>query len=288
MPAQRTSARMPRRVIPHIDDLGACHGANAAFLGLAAAGLVTCGSVMVPGPWFREMAEAAATDPSLDVGVHLTLTSEWRACRWAPLSTTSRASGLVDPDGYFWPDVGSLQAHLVPEAAELEMRAQIDRALAAGMTPTHLDAHMAAAMLPELLGAHVGLAREYGLMPILPRSIRWAPDTDAYARCLAALDVAGAPVVDHCRGTLAVDADALAPAWEDVLQALPPGLTHLALHATIPGDFAHMAPDHAGWRFREYAFLREGGLRRLCAEHGIGTAGTRAMQAAWTARPWPR
>lgn len=286
--ANRPPAGPSRQLIPHIDDLGACHGANAAFLDLAAAGLATCGSVMVPGPWFREMAEAAAADPSLDIGVHLTLTSEWRTCRWAPLSTTSPASGLIDPDGYFWPDVQSLDAHLVPEAAEVEMRAQIERALAAGIRPTHLDAHMAAAMLPELLGAHVRLARDYGLMPILPRSIRWAPDPHAYARCVAALDAAGAPVVDHCRGTLAVDADALAPAWEDILQTLPPGLTHLALHATAPGDFAAMAPDHAGWRFREYAFLREGGLHRLCAAHGIGTTDTRALQATWTAAPAPR
>ena len=82
-----------RAVVPHVDDLGASHGANRAFLDLAARGLATCGSVMVPGPWFREIAEAACADPALDLGVHLTLTSEWSACRWAPISTVSRASG---------------------------------------------------------------------------------------------------------------------------------------------------------------------------------------------------
>jgi len=66
-----------RAVVPHVDDLGASHGANRAFLDLAARGLVTCGSVMAPGPWFREIAEAASADPALDLGVHLTLTSEW-------------------------------------------------------------------------------------------------------------------------------------------------------------------------------------------------------------------
>ena len=281
-----TSQALPppaRCVVPHADDLGACHGANAAFLRLAAAGLVTCGSVMVPGPWFRELADAAVADPALDIGVHLTLTSEWRTCRWGPLSTTSRASGLLDGDGYFWPDVSSLRAHLVPEAAEAEMRAQVERALAAGLAPTHLDAHMAAAMLPELLDAHVRLGREYGLVPILPRSIGWAPDPAAYARCVAALDAAGAPVLDHCRGTLPVDAAGLGPGWEAVIGGLPPGTTHLALHPTAPGEFAAMAPDHAGWRFREYAFLCRGGLRDLCVGHGVATAGTRALQRAWRA-----
>src|SRR3954462_7143579 len=93
-----------RAVILHVDDLGMCHGGNQAFLELAAAGLVSCGSVMVPAPWFREIAEAGAADPSLDLGIHLTLTSEWARYRWAPISTISRSSGLIDADGYFWRD----------------------------------------------------------------------------------------------------------------------------------------------------------------------------------------
>ena len=270
-----------RAVIPHVDDLGASHGANQAFLDLAARGLVTCGSVMVPGPWFRELADAAAGDPALDIGIHLTLTSEWATCRWAPLSTVSRASGLIDAEGYFWRDLASLRRHLVPEAAEAELRAQIDRALAAGLRPTHLDAHMAAAMLPELLDAHVRLAREYGLFPVLPRSIGWAPDPAAYAATLAALDAAAAPVVDHCRGTLPVPPDELAAGWRKLVAKLPPGLTHLALHCTAPGEFARMAPGHAGWRFAEYDMLGSGLLRALCAEAGVAVTGTRALQRRW-------
>jgi len=151
--------------------------------------------------------------------------------------------------------VASVARHLVPEAAEAELCAQIDRTLAAGLRPTHLDAYMAAAMLPGLLAAHVRLGEEYGLWPVLPRSIRWAPGPDAYHAAVAALDAAGRPVADHCRGTLAVEADALAPGWQAVVAALPPGVTHLALHATVPGDFAGIARDHAGWRFREYEWL---------------------------------
>ncbi len=273
---------MARTVIPHVDDLGATHGANAAFLDLVAAGLVTCGSVMVPGPWFPEIADAdAAADGTLDLGIHLTLTSEWAGYRWAPVSTTSRASGLIDDDGYFWRDVRSLARHMVPEAAEAELRAQIDRALARGMRPTHLDAHMAAAMLPGLLDAHVRLAQEYGLFPVLPRSIRWAPDGVAYAACVAALDAAGAPVVDHCRGTLPCAPDALDAGWRAVIEGLPDGITHLALHATVPGDFAAVAPDHAVWRISEHAWLRRGGLRDACAAAGVDISGTRALQARW-------
>ncbi len=271
---------MTRAIIPHVDDLGATHGANQAFLTLAAAGLVTCGSVMVPGPWFPEIADA---DPALDLGIHLTLTSEWGGYRWAPVSTTSRASGLIDDDGYFWQDVASVRAHLVPEAAEAELRAQIERGLARGMQPTHIDAHMAAAMLPELLPVHVSLGREYGLWPVLPRSIRWAPDQAAYDRTLAGLDEAGAPVADHCRGTLPVDARALDGEWAKVVAGLPEGVTHLALHATVPGEFAAVAADHAAWRFGEYAWLASGGLDRLCRAANVPVVDCRAMQARWLA-----
>lgn len=272
-----------RAVVPHVDDLGACHGANQAFLDLAARGLVTCGSVMVPGPWFREIAEAASADPALDLGVHLTLTSEWSACRWAPISTVSRASGLIDPDGFFWRDLDGLRRHLVPEAAEVELRAQVQRAIASGMRPTHLDAHMAAAMLPELLDAHVRLGLEFGLVPVLPRSITWAPGLDAYRSAVDRLDQAGAPVFDHCRGTLAVDREHLEAGWRTLVAELAPGVTHLALHCTAPGEFESMAPAHAGWRHAEYDLLASGKLQALCAANGTVMVGTRAAQRLWLA-----
>ena len=273
-----------RAVVPHVDDLGASHGANRAFLELAAQGLATCGSVMVPGAWFREVSEAAAADPALDVGVHLTLTSEWDACRWAPLSTVSRASGLIDGDGYFWRGLEELRRNLVPEAAEAELRAQIERAVAAGMRPTHLDAHMAAAMLPGLLDIHIRLGREYGLVPVLPRSIAWAPDPACYRSAVAELDAAGAPVFDHCRGTLAVDRDELEDGWRALVAELPAGVTHLALHCTAPGDFSAMAPAHAGWRYGEYALLASGFLRDLCAAADVAVVGTRVAQRLWLTR----
>src|SRR5262249_3296264 len=140
-----------KAVILHVDDLAMCRGGNRAYLELARTGAVTCGSVMVPCPWVREIAEAAAVEPALDLGLHLPLASEWPHCRWRRLSTASHASGLIDGEGYFWRDVASLRAHLVPEAAGAELRAQIELAIAAGLRPTHIDAHMAAAILPELI-----------------------------------------------------------------------------------------------------------------------------------------
>jgi chitin disaccharide deacetylase len=270
-----------RTVVLHVDDLGGSHGANRAFMDLVSLGLVTCGSVMVFAPWFREMVDLARGNASLDLGVHLTLTSEWEACRWAPISTVSPASGLIDPDGYFWRDVESLRRHVVPEAAEIELRAQIDRAIASGLLPTHLDAHMGAAMLPELLEIQIRLGREYGLVPVLPRSIKWAPNPAAYVAMLAGLDQDGAPVFDHCRSTLPINRDDLADGWRRMLIELPLGITHFALHCTAPSDFEAMSPTHTQWRYAEYQLLLSGYVRDLCITENIALIGTRTMQRFW-------
>jgi predicted glycoside hydrolase/deacetylase ChbG (UPF0249 family) len=282
---------LERAVILHVDDLAMCHGANRAFLDLERAGFVTCGSVMVPCPWFREIADSAAGDGALDLGVHLTLTSEWRHYRWRPISIASRASGLIDDDGYFRRDVASLKAHLVPEAAEAELRAQIETAIAAGIAATHIDAHMAAAMLPELLDLHVRLGLEYGLVPVLPRGIRWAPDPESYAMALARLDAMGLPVIDHFRGTLPVQADQTRPRYQEAVTGLQPGVTHFALHATVPGEIESIAPDHAGWRTREFALFASGAVAEWCAEAGIAPIGYCEIQRLWQAEstnPKPR
>jgi predicted glycoside hydrolase/deacetylase ChbG (UPF0249 family) len=272
---------LARAAILHVDDLGMCHAGNRAFLDLAARGRVTCGSVMVPCPWFREIAEAGAADPALDLGIHLTLTSEWRHYRWAPVSTRSRASGLIDEDGYCWRDLDSLRRHLVPEAAEVELRAQVERALAAGLRPTHCDAHMAGAMLPELLGCHIAVAREHGMVPVLPRRIHFAPDPAAYGQAVAALESAGLPLPDGLRGTLAVPAEETRAAYRRMILDLPEGVTHLALHCAMPGDIEAIAPEHAGWRIREHALLAEGAIDGWCRTAGITPIGYRAIQPFW-------
>src|SRR5262245_22141367 len=176
-----------------------CHGANRAYLELARAGAVTSGSVMVPCPWFPEIAEAAATDRNLDLGVHLTLTAEWAHYRWRPISTSSPASGLLDDDGYFPRNCLELRRRVVPEAAAVEMRAQLDRALAAGIDVTHIDPYMGAAFAPELFDAYLQLGRDYDLPVLLPR------DLDSYLGVLKVGDLDRAPLVAAFRRVESAD-----------------------------------------------------------------------------------
>ena len=270
----------------HADDVGMCHGSNQAFGELSRTGAITCGAVMVPCPWFTEVAEMAGAAPDLDLGVHLTLTSEWRAYRWAPISTTSRSSGLIDEHGYLWRRLPLLAAHLVPEAAEAEMRAQIERALRAGIDVTHLDTHMGAALLPSLVEIYVRLGREYQVPVLFPRHFQdYASVLDfagvpleAHGPLFGRLEAEGWPLVDHFRMTPGVPSAESEQAYRDLVAALPQGLTMVALHPNASGDIETIVPDKAHFRTDEYRLLRDRAFREFIAGQGIRTVGFRPLR----------
>jgi hypothetical protein len=275
-----------RLLIVHEDDVGMCHGANRAFVELSRDGFLTCGSVMVPCPWFRDIAEQTIADPELDLGVHLTLTSEWAHYRWAPISTVSRASGLIDPDGYFWRNCMDLRAHVVPEAAECEMRAQLERALHAGIDVTHIDTHMGAALVPELAEIYVRLGREYRLPTLLPRrfhhysGVLQLGDLSGfdYATLARSLSSEGWPSVDDFRMTPGVPREAAEKAYAGLVTTIEPGVTYLALHCNAPGDIETIVPTRAHWRTDEYRLLADDRFDRLAAASGIIAIGMRSIR----------
>jgi predicted glycoside hydrolase/deacetylase ChbG (UPF0249 family) len=274
---------MTRRLIAHVDDVGMCHGANTAFLDLFGKGFVTSGSVMVPCPWFPEIAEAATARPELDLGVHLTLTSEWPGYRWRPISTTSRASGLLDDDGFMWRNVPALRAHLDPQAAEDEMRAQLERALASGIDATHLDTHMGAAAVPELLDTYLRLGVDYRLPVLLPREIA------SYLGSLPIGDADWAAYVEATRRpeVLPVDRFIITPCvdpaesdavYRRMIAELPEGTTFFSLHCNAPGDIEAISPLWAPWRTDEHRLCGDPAFHRFVAEQGVELIGYRGIR----------
>jgi len=171
------SLRVKRAAILRVGDVGMCHGANRGFLELAERGFVTCGSVMVPCPWFRQIA--------------------------------------------------------------------------------------------------------YGLLPVLPRKIRFAPELAGYDATVAGLDRAGLAVVDGIRGTLPVAAEAVEPGYRKLVDELPAGVTHFALHCAAPGDVEAITPQHASWRTNEYALFASGVVAKWCSTPGVVPIGYRELQRLW-------
>src|SRR6266481_1052966 len=134
--------RDAKLLIVHADDLGMAHSINTASIKGLESGLVSSASIMIPCPWLPEIAAYARAHPEADLGLHLTLTSEWSLYRWGPVLGKDRVPSLLDSSGYLYHLEDEAASHMDAKEAEAEIRAQIARAKALGIQPTHLDSHM--------------------------------------------------------------------------------------------------------------------------------------------------
>ncbi len=279
------------RIVLHQDDVGMCHGANIAFRELSALGSITSGSVMVPCPWFREAAEMAAANKSLDLGVHLTLTAEKEFYRWRPITSASKLSGLVDDDGYMWRDVGSVRRNANIEAVALELRAQIDFALTSGFDVTHLDAHMGATLAPEFCAIYVALGVEYRLPVLITKSLsQYGPNNhitgvsdEQFAEFVVLAEDKRMPVFDRVLETnfgrpstqsLARDA------YQEMFTKSKSGLTFAALHPNAPGEVEAIEPNQFHVRTDEYEIFSSENYLTWLAKKEIKPIGMRELRDA--------
>src|SRR5499427_9779250 len=151
-------------LILHADDLAVAHAEDAASLDALDTRAVSSASIMIPCPWLTEVADYAKAHPDADLGLHLTLTAEWKTYRWGPIESKDKVSSLLDPDGYLWPEVAPALQHIKAEDAERELRAQVEHAMAAGIHPTHLDSHMGVLFArPDLTAVYIKVAHDYKL-----------------------------------------------------------------------------------------------------------------------------
>ena len=274
-PAQTLGERLgygpqQRLLIVHADDVGIAHAVNAAFIDGIATGLINSGSIIVPGRSLVEIAEFARANPEADIGLHLTLTSDSANAPWAPTAPPEQVPSLVDGQGNFherWTPETRIDAGEV----EIELRAQIEKAYAAGIRPTHLDSHRFRLQLSGkgVLEAYLGLGREYGLPTLVPR--QWF-ERLAYLRpALSQDDV----VVDRM---VIINGDVQPEQWplfyRRTVENLPPGVTEILIHpgydnAELQEFFEHRVAWGAAWRQRDFDFFTSDGFRDLLTQHDI-------------------
>lgn len=263
-------ARDAKLVIVHADDLGMTHSVNAASIKGLESGLVTSASIMAPCPWFPEMADYAKSHPDADFGLHLTLTSERVFYRWGPVAPRDQVPSLVDPNGYFhlnWTEAARIDAKEV----ELELRAQIERAMAMGVRPTHLDSHQYRLFEngKELFQSALHVAHEYKLPVFMVRD--WFADRPYLESSLSAGDL----VVDH---TVTIEPGVAPEKWADfyirALKNLQPGVTVFIIHLAFDDDEMRAATRErdtwgAAWRQRDFDFFTSEAFRTLVREQNI-------------------
>jgi len=275
-----------RVLILHIDDMGFCHAANAASLACLTKGSATCASILVNGPWFQEAAQMARANPLLDLGVHLTLTAEYPTYRWPALSSRSPETGLLDADGYLWATREDAVRHVTVAAAEGEMRAQIDGALAAGIDVTHIDTHMGSVVHPKFLGSYLRLAREYNVPAFLPRITRdrlqalgEGDMADEFLQVLAMIDADQVPTLDEIIIETMVPKTSKHEFYRELIAGVQPGLTHLLFHPAVAGaELEAIADTHAS-RHADYEAFSDRSLRDFAEDLGIHLVGYRDLKA---------
>jgi len=263
-------ARSAKILIVHADDVGMTHSVNAATVKALDSGLVNSASIMVPCPWFPEIADYAQSHPEVDFGLHLTLTSERLYYRWGPVAPRDKVPTLVDVNGYFHHD-WSADTRIDPRDAELELRAQIDRAYAMGVHPTHLDSHQYRLILngKPLFDAFLRVAHSYKLPAFVTRD--WFADSPYLEPSLTRDDI----VLDH---TVTISPSVRSEKWADFYEAalknLQPGVTEFVIHVATADDEMKAATRErdtwgAAWRQRDFNFFTSPQFREMLDRYNV-------------------
>lgn len=259
-------------LILHADDLAVAHSENQASFKAITAGPVNSASIMAPCPWLPEVAAFAKNNPGADLGMHLTLTSEWKYLKWGPVASCEYIASLVDSLGYFYDNCATLAAHARPEDVELELRAQIDKAIAMGITPTHLDSHMGCLFYstPEFFEIYLRLGRVYGIPSMVSRDmLEQLPES--FRKSVSDKDI----VLDHVITASPDDfKGGMAAYYERVFRSLEPGVSVLLMHlAHDENEMQGVAADHpdwgAEWRQADFDFFTGDACRQILQEQGI-------------------
>ena len=266
-----------RYLIIHSDDAGMSHSVNVATQAGLESGIVSSASIMVPCPWFKEFAVYAKANPQFDYGIHLTLNSEWENYRWGPVASKSLVPSLIDEEGFLWDNVSQVVMHAKADEVRVELKAQIDKALAFGVPLSHLDTHMGAVVSrPDLVEVYVGLSLEYDL-PILffkELDAETARDHPALADrlkdCVAKLNERKLPILDAMLqfygGNVPEQRRQL---YFDEMAKIKPGVTQLIIHCGQDGDELRAITDSAARRDQDRVIFTDAATKKFLDQQAI-------------------
>lgn len=258
-------------LIIHADDLGSSHSENAASFYAMENGSVNSGSIMVPCPWFEEVADYSKTHPKADLGIHLTLNSEWSHYKWGPVSNRGEVKSLLDKNQYFPDNLDYVSEHAKIEEVEQELRAQIQTALDEGINLTHLDTHMGAMNLrPDLVGLYIKLGREFKLPVMMSKNER-----STYSLSVKDLTEDSGIFLDNIYVASPEDYNkGMKQYYSQVLNNLKPGVHTILMHTGYDNEeMRAMTTGHeaygAKWRQQDFDFFTSALCKKLLTENRI-------------------
>lgn len=263
--------RDSKLLIIHADDMGLAHAVNTACIEAFNNKGITSGSIMVPCPWANEIEKYVRDHPGMDVGIHLTLTAEWDLYKWGGITPADQITSLLDSNNYFYPSVEQLGKTVKPEEAEKEIRAQIDRAIASGVRPTHIDTHMGSVLAnPGLIKIYLNLSDIYHLPVLFPRAyLSWFPPEMAKSldSKIFLLDNLFMLEPEMIKGNW-IDA------YKKAIETLKPGLNEMIVHLAVNNDEMQAItsghPDYGSeWRQNDLDMVTGNEFKQLLSSNHI-------------------
>jgi chitin disaccharide deacetylase len=268
-----------RLLVLHADDLGMNHSVNRATFEALEKGWITSSSILVPCPWFPEVAMWAKQHPHADLGIHQALNSEWTTLRWGPVSPVDKVPSLLDAEGYLPLETDAVSKNAQIPEATAELRAQIDRAQSKGIHVTHLDTHMSALFeTADLYTMYRQMGYRYGL-PIL----------EALAGSHGPSGTTPPAEEVLVQKVIAIDPGIAAKDWidwyEKQLAPLPPGAYEVILHLAYDDDEMRGATfDHpdwgAAWRQQDLDMVKSAEFQKFLKDQGFVLVGWKDLAKA--------
>lgn len=249
-------AKDARLLIIHADDLGVSHSENSATIAAIEKGAINSAAIMVPCPWFPEIAAYAKSHPHFDWGLHLTITSEWNYYKWDGVVDSQYIPGLINKEGYFYASVEEAVKHGKATEVEKEIRTQIEKAISFGIKPTHLDPHMNSLFgSPDFFKVYFNVGREYKIPVLIPMNILQDSSFRKVAGDYPAL------VVSHIQLHPGISPGRWREAYDSTIINMKPGLNELVLHLAYNDDEMKAVTTgkthwwDASWRQRDYDYI---------------------------------
>lgn len=272
LPERLGYSRTTKLLILHADDFGLAQSENAATITALEQSSINSTSIMVPCAWFPESAAYAKRHPAADIGIHLTLTSEWKYYRWRPVLPAHEVPSLVDEQGFLHGSVEELSRYATVEDVEKELRAQVERGIQFGIAPTHLDSHMFSLVAkPEFLMVYLKLSRAYKLPLLLNRAFIQRTAHYDIGPYLTDQDV----LVDYLYSAEPADYEAgMLNFYRQTLQNLQPGLSEILLHPAYNNvEMQAITIEHpywaADWRQYDFDFFTSAACREILQKEQI-------------------
>jgi chitin disaccharide deacetylase len=271
-------------VIVNIDDVGLHKDETEASFSALKFGIVKSGSIMAPSPNFEHAVELWLENPEIDLGVHLTLTSEWgERYPWTPLLPETRVPSLYNPEGIMWPTDQAFLLHAKRKDMEMELEAQINKVLDTGLKPSHIDHHMSIHRHSDFLSIVLELSRKYSLPVYVPGRKRYKlPFIKNNPRSLRRRGYALSDTEMGIYGLAGQDPslDFWKTKYHEHLRSLKPGVHVIKVHIAFQTkELQEITGFHdSSIRQMDYDVWTSDGTKKLSEELGITFIGYRPLQ----------